>query len=218
MKRILFLITVFTAFVITSHAQMQIDYSVKAGLNLSKFSSSKLSKNAKEDYYILPSFHVGGFVETPIYRNLYLQSGLSIQGKGERSLVEEDQLVLRERINIYTVELPVNAIYYLPTGKYGDVFVGIGGYIGYAVAGQFHWEQKLSGVNNSGNRNLEFTGNEKDFNPFDIGANFSIGFKLFNGFLLHADYALGLNNISKTSIDAECISHRVFRFGIGKQF
>lgn len=218
MKRILFLVIVLNAFVLKIEAQIQLDYSVKAGVNLSKFSSSKLDTEAREDYYIVPSFHLGGFIETPVYRNLNLQTGLTFQGKGERSLIENEQLVLEERVDIFTVELPLNAIYYIPTGKYGDAFVGAGGYLGYAFAGKFRWEEERSIGLDSGDRNLSFTGENKDFKPLDVGANFTVGFKLFNGFLIHADYALGLNNISITDIDAEKISHRVFRFGIGKQF
>jgi len=114
-----------------------------------------------------------------------------------------------------SIEVPVNAVYYIPAGT-GNVFIGAGPYIGFNVSGKVKTKGQEGGISIDEKNNIKFSGDEKDMNRIDAGANFLLGYKLENGLLINGGYNLGLTNLVPNVTDK--ISNRVLSFGIGFQF
>lgn len=198
MKRIL--LTMSLAVAVCFGANAQIGYGAKAGVNLAKmqFSAEGISMSPSN----ITNFYVTGYLDAPIAPSLSIQPGISLQGKGMSIKVLDE----KASTNLMYLEIPVNFVYYLPAGS-GDVFIGAGPYAGFGLSGK----EKFDGES----ENVEWGGDD-GLKRFDAGANFLVGYKLSNGFLINAGYGLGLVNAAPT--DEGSVKNRVLSFGVGFQF
>src|SRR5690606_4701568 len=98
-------------------------------------------------------------------------------------------------------------------GYSGSVFLGAGPYIGFNVSGKQKVSGDIAGWEGSSTRDLNFSGDDKDMNVIDAGANFMLGYKLSNGFLVNAGYNLGLTQLVPDA--NKTVSNRVLSFGVG---
>lgn len=206
MKKILLSLGV--AVLMAAGAQAQTSYGLKAGVNLGQHSN--WLDNQKNN----TSFYVTGFADLPVATNFSIQPGVSLQGKGTKIEVGNSDNTLTR--NIMSVEIPVNAVYYIPTGTSGSVFLGAGPYVGFNVSGK----DKIKGnvgniVSYSSDSDLKI-GDDKDIKLIDAGANFMAGYKFNNGFLINAGYNLGMTDINARANDTQ--SNKVWSFGVGFQF
>jgi len=219
MKKVL--LSLGAALLLAAGAQAQeIGYGLKAGVNLGQF-----SKNYGDNQKMNTSFYVTGYADMPVGTNFSIQPGVSLQGKGSKfeGEIREESLIgtgSRTR-NVMSVEIPVNAVYYIPVGA-GSVYLGAGPYIGFNVSGKDKWEASgtvgSSSASFSGDRKLEFSGDTKNMRVIDAGANFMAGYKFNNGLLINAGYGLGLTNLSPSSDSDNKYSSRTLNFSIGFQF
>ncbi|OYD46720.1 hypothetical protein CHU00_05140 [Sphingobacterium cellulitidis] len=202
------------ALLLAAGAQAQTSYGLKAGVNLSKYSglSGALDENQKNNV----SFYVTGFADIPVAPQFSIQPGVSLQGKGSKYEESSDNASGKLTQNVMSVEIPVNAVYYIPAGS-GQVFLGAGPYVGFNVSGKQKWEGGAFGLEGSGDRKLSFSGDDKDMNLIDAGANFMAGYKFNNGLLINAGYGLGLSNLNPDS-DGDKLTNRTLSFGLGFQF
>ncbi len=184
-------------------ALSQVSYGIRAGLNVPTltFSANNISYKTNSS----TNFHVSGFVDAPIATNLSIQPGLSVHGKGGKL---DDQVTDFNNVSLSLLylELPVNFVYYIPTGESGDFFAGAGPYAGYGLTakGRANGESESASFEEAGVKN------------FDAGLNFLLGYKLRSGLLFNAGYGLGLANISNDS--DVTIKNKVWQFGLGFQF
>lgn len=194
-------------------ANGQVSYGLKAGVNLGKITNlgSEEANNT--------SFHLTGYVDLPVAPNFSIQPGLSLQGKGSK--YEDSWTGINANIeqtrNIMSLEIPVNAVYYIPTGMSGSVFLGAGPYVGFNISGRDKITGNIGDFQGSNSRDLSFSGDNKDLNLVDAGVNFLGGYRLSNGFLLNAGYGLGLTNLNPNS-NGNSWNNRVLSFGVGFQF
>lgn len=197
--------------------QGQSTLGVKAGVNLAKLSNVEDSKTNT-------SFHVTAFADFPLAPQFSIQPGLSLQGKGFKGEGEisysgengtSGQGEGTGKINFLSLELPVNFVYYVPAGT-GEFFVGAGPYIGLNLRAKAHFISNDSDFGTTISQNLKFSGRDKTVNMVDAGANFLLGYKLVNGFLINGGYNLGLTNLLAKETDK--FANRVLSFGIGFQF
>lgn len=209
MKKVL--LTICAAVLLAGAASAQVSYGLKAGVNLAKlnYSASNLTINSDN----LTSFHVTGYADAPIAPNFSFQPGLSLQGKGAAFKANEESIFDFDedaKVNLMYLELPLNFVYYIPTGASGSVFVGAGPYAGVALSGK----AKAGSVS----EDIEFGSEDGQMKRFDAGANFLLGYRLTNGFLLNAGYGLGLlNTINSGDFDITQ-KNGVLSFGVGFQF
>ncbi len=232
MKKKLLLLSI--VLLLMANVQAQVHYGVKAGVNLGKYAyEDNLSIMSVNTIKVSPSFYVTGYADLSIARNFSIQPGVSLQGKGSRAVsrLEEVPESISNSRNILSIEIPLNAVYYIPTGSSGSVFVGAGPYVGYAINGRS--KMKWSGIdigdvgggvfdssNGTSSRDIDFSGDDKEMKRFDAGINFLVGYKLSNGLLINAGYGLGLTNLSaqrKIKLPTK-YSNRVLSFGVGLQF
>lgn len=209
MKKIL--LSLGAALLVVTGAQAQTGYGLKAGVNLGKYSD--LGSNQKTN----TSFYVTGYADLPVSPNFSIQPGVSLQGKGTKfSTTYGNVADIQVTRNVMSIEIPVNAVYYIPTGESGKVFVGAGPYIGFNVAGKDKVNTDIAGFTGEKSTTLKLSGDNKDLNVIDAGLNFMLGYKFNNGFLLNGGYNLGLTNIVAGA--DKNISNRVWQFGVGFQF
>lgn len=195
-------------------AQAQTSYGLKAGVNLGKYSN--VPTNFEDYQKNNVSFYVTGFADIPVAPQFSIQPGVSLQGKGAKYEASGDNGSGSMTQNVMSIEVPVNAVYYIPAGA-GNVFLGAGPYVGFNISGKQKWDGSFGGVEaSSGDRKMEFSGDDKDMNLIDAGVNFLGGYKFNNGFLINAGYNLGLSNLNPG--DGEKSSNRVLSFGVGFQF
>ena len=196
------------AFLAVAGAQAQTGWGLKGGVNLGKYSNVNKAENNT-------SFYVTGFADLPVSSQFSIQPGVSLQGKGAKFEGKLGDLTSTNTRNVMSVEIPVNAVYYIPAGS-GSVFLGAGPYVGFNVSGKDKFKSAIG--NNSGEteHKLKFSGDNKDMNPIDAGANFLLGYKLENGLLINGGYNLGLTNLVPNAKDK--VSNRVWSFGVGFQF
>ena len=216
MKKIL--LSLGAAVLLAGAANAQVSYGLKAGVNLGKISNMDISDfdlgGASGSNTSNVSFHVTGFADMPVAPNFSVQPGVSLQGKGAKYNVSAGDASGDVSVNLMSVEIPVNAVYYIPVGYTGSVFLGAGPYVGFNVSG------KLKGTadgNELVNEDLSFTGDDKDMNLIDAGVNFLGGYKFNNGLLLNAGYGLGLTDLTPNN-NGNSNSNRVLSFGVGFQF
>ncbi|KGE13674.1 porin family protein [Sphingobacterium deserti] len=208
MKKIL--LSLGAALLLAAGAQAQTSWGLKAGVNLGKYS------NLGDDQNNNTSFHVTGFADLPVAANFSIQPGVSLQGKGTRFFDDFNGVANTEYSrNVMSIEVPVNAVYWIPAGS-GNVFLGAGPYIGFNVSGKDKLRGDVGNVSGDTEWDLDFSGDDRDMNVIDAGANFMAGYKLANGFLINAGYNLGLSQLVPNASDR--VSNRVWSFGVGFQF
>lgn len=202
------------ALLLAAGAQAQTSYGLKAGVNLGKYSN--VDEDLKDYEKMNPSFYVTGFADIPVATNFSIQPGVSLQGKGAKYKASGDIGEGSLTRNVMSVEVPVNAVYYIPTGSSGSVFLGAGPYIGFNVSGKDKVSGGLEGWEGSNTDKLKFSGDDKDMNLIDAGANFMAGYRFNNGLLINAGYNLGLSQLAPEG--DKTMSNRVLSFGVGFQF
>ncbi len=208
MKKIL--LSLGAAVLLAAGAQAQTEYGLKAGVNLGEYTHSP-------GQTVNTSFYVTGYADLSVAPNFSIQPGISLQGKGNKYQAKYGTSTNVETTrNVMSIEIPVNAVYYIPTGESGKFFLGAGPYIGFNVSGRDKISGKVDAYSGSQDRKLKLSGDNKDLNVIDAGANFLGGYKFSNGFLLNAGYNLGLTNIAAGS--NKIVSNRVWQFGVGFQF
>lgn len=198
------------AMLLAGAAQAQVSYGLRAGVNLGKISNFGESQSNNT------SFNVTGYADLPVAPNLSIQPGLSLQGKGTKFETGNATNGGSASVNTMSLEIPVNAVYYIPTGYTGSIFLGAGPYAGLNLSGKFKGSTTIGGVETSGDRDIEF-GNDGDMKRFDAGVNFLAGYRFNGGLLINAGYGLGLTNLAPGNTD-RTYSNRVWSFGVGFQF
>ena len=196
---------------------------IKAGVNLSRIhyygfdGASQSNDNAKDNV----GFNVTAFGDFGVGNNFFIQPGISLQNKGEKYSINSGSNSATISRNIMAIEVPVNAVFRIPTGDAGAVQLSAGPYVGFNVAGK----QKISGnvgsTSGMTERDLEFgSKTNDDYSSTDFGANFGLGYRMNNGFMLGANYGLGLTNLQpkdRRSGDSKA-TNRVFGFSVGYSF
>ena len=193
-------------------AQAPVSYGLRGGVNLGKISN--LGENQSNN----TSFNVTGYADLPVAPNFSIQPGLSLQGKGTKFDSRVGDATGSFTRNTMSLEIPVNAVYYIPTGYSGSVFLGAGPYIGMNLSGKDKIKGDLANAAGFENeRDLSFSGDNKDMNRIDAGVNFLAGYRFNGGLLLNAGYGLGLTNLNPVSNNTT-YANRVWSFGVGFQF
>lgn len=207
MKKVL--LSLCAALLMAAAAQAQVSYGIKAGLNFPKLKFS--GDNASITSDASTNFHVTGYANIFAAPNFAIQPGLSLQGKGGK-FSDGDIFEIEEgsgTINLMSLEIPVNAVYYIPAGTAGSVLVGAGPYLGYNISG--------NGKSGNVSEDIEFGSEQGEFKRVDYGINFLAGFKISNGLLINAGYGLGLGNVVNTVDEVKTRNH-VISVGIGFEF
>ncbi|WAC41170.1 porin family protein [Pedobacter sp. SL55] len=196
---------------------------IKGGVNLStvKYSgfdgASTLNDATKQNV----GYNFTVFGDFGVGNNFFIQPGVSLQNKGTKFEGNFAGITGEQTINVMAIEVPVNAVVRIPTGQSGAFHLSAGPYAAFNVDGKR--KTKITSGTNQGTteESLKFGNNaDDDVASMDFGANFGVGYRMNNGFLLGANYGLGLSNVlpkDNRSGDTKG-ANRVWGFSVGYSF
>jgi hypothetical protein len=197
--------------------------------------SNDFNDNAKNNV----GFNVTAFGDFGVGNNFFIQPGVSLQNKGNKfesvntttGLGNTVTTTSSIKTNLMTIEVPVNAVLRIPTGDAGAVQISAGPYIGFNISGKDKGENVVTTVNNANNnsatvttsndRDLSFgSANDKNYNSTEFGANFGLAYRTNSGFLVGANYGLGLTDLTPKDRQANTnkLTNRVLGFSVGYSF
>ena len=229
------------AFAQTSMSGSDARFGIKAGVNLARFhasnadGSTSFNDNVKDNV----GFNVTAFADFGVGNNFFIQPGVSLQNKGAK--FESTNAVTignttattvsSNKTSLMTVEVPVNAVFRIPTGDAGAIQISAGPYIGFNVSGKNKLESTTTTRNNTTNTStvgtasseddLSFgTGTDKDYTGTEFGANFGLAYRTTSGFLVGANYGLGFSNLvpKDARVGDAKLANRVLGFSVGYSF
>ncbi|MXV51427.1 outer membrane beta-barrel protein [Pedobacter sp. HMF7647] len=210
-------------------------FGVKAGVNLSKYSGkNSYDYSPSADYANNIGFNFTAYGDFGISKNFFIEPGISLQNKGSKLKANEDLFYgfesFKFKQTVFTIEIPVNAVWRIPTGSAGDFQLSAGPYIGFNIAGRNKLEGNfvagptvdypaLKFVTNT--KDIDFgDSNDDDLKTIDFGINAGLTYRLNNGFLLSGNYGWGLTNLvpdNKRDGDDK-LENRVLSFSVGYSF
>ena len=191
-----------------SQAQTSMGFTAGASFSNVKISASGISASPK----MKTGITAGLVFDAPLSTNFHFQPAINLVQKGYQ--VNDDQG--KETFSLNYLELPLNFVYYS-----NGFFAGGGPSLSYGISGKD--KMKFSdGSMPDDNEKVHFGSGENDVKTFDLGANFTTGYKTRSGFLISANYTLGLSNIGNTSSDNTVgnvkIKNNCFGIKIGYMF
>lgn len=205
-------------------------FGLKAGVNLSKFHASgdgadAFNDNVKNNV----GFNVTAYGDFGVGNNFFIQPGISLQNKGAKfettTTVGNVVTTASTKANLMAIEVPINAVFRIPTGDAGAIQISAGPYIGFNISGKDKNELTTSGSNNAGStsteNDLKFgSSTDKDYSSTDFGANFGLAYRLNSGFTVGANYGLGFSNLvpKDNRVNDNKLTNRVLGFSVGYSF
>jgi hypothetical protein len=150
--------------------------------------------------------HYGLIFSIPASENFAFQPGIIFSAKGSSFLLDTLDISLSP---IY-LEVPLNLILSFGRDAFGVTFF-TGAYFSYGIGGT-----KI--VSGGEAKEIAYgSGDSKDLKHFDIGLNFGAGFNI-RGFLITAQYGLGLANLSPTASNSTEMQNRVIGISLTTLF
>jgi len=197
MKKLFFLFLSLIAFSFTTNAQTR--FGIKGGVNFANlsFSSGGMSSNQNS----ITTAQIGVTFESRLSDRIILRNDVLFSQKG--AITPSNIADYKTTINY--LEVPFNFLYE-PT-YYS--FIGVGPYVGYAMTGTIL----------SNGQSSDITFGDGEFKRLDYGLNLTVGYEVFEGLVLSANYSLGLANIidsNTASFKNKVIGISVTKFFKGK--
>jgi hypothetical protein len=150
--------------------------------------------------------HFGGSIELPLTPNLTFQPAFLFSAKGTNYKIDSINIALSP---IY-IEIPANAVYSFGKGL-TRVFVFAGPYFALGIGGYKLETGKVMKIVSYG------SGENSDLKPLDVGFNFGAGVNI-KGFIISAQYGMGLANISPVTAGGWEIKNKVMGISISSLF
>jgi len=215
MKKVL--LSLGAALLVAAGAQAQTGYGLKAGVTLPSYNYG--STEDLSDTKSATNFYITGYMNANVSPNFAIQPGVSLQGKGAKFADYEiggNRYELTQ--NTMWIEVPVNFVGKLPLGA-AELQIGAGPYVGFGVSGKNKFNRIGDDGDVSSNTLNEFKfGKDETLKGVDFGANIMAAVKVGGGFLINANYGLGLTNIAGSKNLNGTVKNRVLSFGVGFEF
>jgi outer membrane protein with beta-barrel domain len=184
---------------------------ITAGMSLAnmhaKFGGTRISSDSKA------GITAGVFTDIALSGQFSFQPALNFVQKGYTTKMPE--IDYKDKLTLNYLELPLNFLF-KPEMQKIQFFAGAGPSIAYALSGK----EKETDNGNTQTYTYKFGNNpdEDDLKAIDFGANFLTGIETKSGFLVAANYNLGLSNTAPGSSSGGTIKSRYFGFKIGYMF
>ncbi|RZM12060.1 MAG: PorT family protein [Pedobacter sp.] len=230
----LFLLFLLTGAVMTASAQYYpVKFGFKAGGTYATFSGySDGGSEAQMKYR--PSFFAGATVELLFSESFSLESGLSYVSKGAKTTFDISMDELEEidvdlnfagsaTIGLDYLEIPVNALFTMPSGD-GSIVLGGGGYFGYGIRTSSSFDLKFNGEDIEDLEGVDLDDDplrfgEEGLSRIDYGVNVNAAYRFYSGLSINAGYNLGLKSVINDPDDPDTkVKNRHFSLGLGFSF
>lgn len=202
------LLVVFVGMLVGTAAMAQtspLGFGLKAGVNFPKYSLS--GNDNTYETSTSTNFHVTAFLDAPLGgRFLSVQPGISLQGKGAELDFGNAGTFTQSTM---WLEIPVNLVAKVPVGS-SSFFVGAGPYVGFGLSGKNKYDSEWI----TAEEDFEF-GKDGSLRSTDFGVNFTAGFHMFQGFMIHAGYGLGLTDLAPENNSSSKLTNQVWSVGVG---
>ena len=195
--------TLVTALIIcfgTMVSAQEVSFGITAGVNFQNINGKDVGGDKLENN-LMHGFNGGINVDIPIAPEFYIQPGLLFTTKGAKVSEHNGDIIEgSSRLHLYYVEIPVNLLFKPALGN-GHMLLGFGPYLAYGIGGKLSIEGKIGNLEYNDDMDVEYT-SEVDYSsdpldqiyvkPFDVGANFIIGYETAMGFSAQLNAQLGL--------------------------
>jgi len=154
-------------------------------------------------------FTAGLFADCTLSSNFSFQPALNFVQKGYKSNDE----TMTDKVSYSYLEIPLNFVY-----NNKGFFIGAGPSISSGLSGKEKFVDKED-PSGSGDTKIKFGSGDDEVKRFELGANVLAGYKFAGGFMVSANYNLGLNNIQNgNTSDVGTIKNKYFAVKIGYIF
>lgn len=184
----------------------QTEFGLKAGVNFASYSYGDTEQLV--DAKPRASFYLAGYLDAPIAKNIYIQPEFSLQGKGAKLIEDINSGGGEINQRVMWLDVAVNLLGKMPLDNFGNVFVGAGPYMGFAINGENDYA--------SGTTTSVIIYQDNALKSVDYGLNFSTGMKFGKRLFFNVNYRMGLANIANKNYKwSDTIKNRVFSVGVG---
>lgn len=159
-------------------------------------------------------FTAGIILNAPLSANFSFQPALNFVQKGYK--IKDDAGT--ETVNLNYLEVPLNFVY--STKKNEGFFIGAGPSLAYGISGKDKVKYAGNGMPDD-NEKVKFGSGADEVKEFDFGINAIAGYRLASGFMVSANYNLGLSKINNDDGSGEedgTIKNKYFSIKIGYTF
>lgn len=188
MKKLIFLLTVITVISMHTHAQKS-QVGITAGTAIANYKAKvgSITVSTKSN----AGFTAGVFANIAAGNSLVFQPALNWVQKGAKT--DESANGYTEKSSLITshIEVAANTLY-----SSNGFFAGGGPTLSFGISGTSKAE---SGGTKTSEKVKFGNGDNDDMKSFDLGANIVAGYQLKNGFLIAANYNIGLSNLAPGS-------------------
>ncbi|UKT62820.1 porin family protein [Pedobacter mucosus] len=231
------------AFAQTTMTGSDARFGIKAGVNLARFHASGTNGNTSYNDNVKDNvgFNVTAFADFGVGNNFFIQPGVSLQNKGAKfestnavtAGNSTTTIVSTNKTSLMTIEVPINAVFRIPTGNAGAIQINAGPYVGFNISGKNKVESTTTISNNTANTSTASTASnendlsfgsatDKNYSSTEFGANFGLAYRTNSGFLVGANYGLGLSNLipkdSRSNGSDAKLTNRVLGLSVGYSF
>jgi hypothetical protein len=217
MKNFTKLLLILALFAFTSQTFAQVSHGLRVGASFSKQLFQVDGEDAYDDMKMQPGGHLGFIMDITIKEPFSIETGLILNTKGFRRKYSVGDVDVKEYNYLLYLDIPINAKYTFDLGG-PKFYLTAGPYLAYGVFG------KGGAIGDDGNtketEEWDFTwGKEEDHSHkrLDIGLGFGGGFQ-FGGFVIGANYGIGLKNISTLGDYDFVTKNRFLNISIGTNF
>jgi hypothetical protein len=198
---------------ITIQSNAQVAFGLRIGANFSKQLLQFDGEDMVDDMKMLPGGNLGFVLDIAVNEPFSIETGMLLNTKGYK--VKRDDY--KEFNYLVYIDVPINAKYTFDLGG-PKFYLTAGPYLSYGVFGKGASVDESSGEKITGEWDYTW-GKEEDLSHkrLDIGLAFGGGFQ-FGGFVIGANYGLGLRNISMLSDYDVVTKNRFLSISIGTNF
>lgn len=189
--RKLILLSIITATVLQTSAQ--VSFGPKAGLNLAKLSFS--NENYKTNFK--PSFFVGGFANYSLNPTMALQAEIVLSGEGTKEKLTSG--ASSGKISEMYLHIPVLFQYITSSGFYGEA----GPQIGLLLSSKETWNGQENDI-------------KKNYKSTDIRFPLGVGYRFadnLGGLAVNLRYSFSFSEINKVSVGGSKLKNQVISIG-----
>ena len=188
---------------LTSHSlSAQTKIGLTAGASFANLKAKAESISITSD--LKPGITAGLFIDVPLSSNFSFQPALNFVQKG--GSFKDDFETGKTTLNY--LEVPLNFIY--NTGTAEGFFIGAGPAMAYGFSGK-----EKSG---SEATKIKFGSGDEELKAFEFSANAIAGYRFAKGFMISANYNLGLTSLANADSEDGTLKNSYFAIKIGCLF
>ncbi|MBO9691210.1 porin family protein [Chryseobacterium sp.] len=202
-------------------------FGVKAGFNMSKFSSGSRD-NAENNEKLKLGSHIGVFVHIPVSEKfsvqpelLFSQSGSKIEEKYMYASAFDGHIIRQEfsyKTNLNYLVLPVMVQYNILPQLYVEAGPEFGVLLGGKTEGDQWTENSYGGTVSTHSESFSNNIPMKLYNRFNFGIGFGAGYSFTQSFGITARFTAGLTGIFNSDYNDNKVRNNVLQVGVAYKF